>query len=60
MRSRKIQAKVEPELELHVMKQPEFRGMSDYVRDALIRKSKFKADSQRVRIQSKYTPKSKV
>jgi len=48
MRTRKIQAKVEPELEIHVKKQKDFKkSMSNYIREALIQRSK-------------YTPKQKV
>lgn len=46
-RTRKIQARIEPELEAHVKKQKDFDGMSNYVRRLLIQRSK-------------YTPKSKV
>lgn len=41
-RTRKLQSKVEPELEKHVKGQEDFSGMSDYIRVALIQKSKFK------------------
>ena len=47
MRTRKIQAKVEPELEEHIKDQKDFKGMSNYIRRALIQRSK-------------YTPKKKV
>jgi hypothetical protein len=47
MRTRKIQAKIEPELEDYVKRQKDFKGMSNYVRKALIQRSK-------------YTPKQKV
>ena len=42
MRTRKLQSKVEPELEDHVKKQPDYQGMSDYIRIAIKQKSKFK------------------
>lgn len=42
MRTRKIQSKIEPELEIEVKKQPDFKGMSDYVRSLLIKKTKFR------------------
>lgn len=41
-RVRKLQSKVEPELEKHIKEQEDFSGMSDYIRVALIQKSKFK------------------
>jgi hypothetical protein len=41
-RTRKLQSKVEPDLENHVKEQEDFSGMSDYIRVALIQKSKFK------------------
>jgi len=43
MRSRKIQSKIEPELEELVKKQRDFKNsMSNYVRNLLIKKTKFK------------------
>lgn len=41
-RTRKLQSKVEPDLEKHVKEQEDFSGMSDYIRVALIQKSKYK------------------
>lgn len=41
-RIRKLQSKVEPDLEKHVKQQDDFSGMSDYIRIALIQKSKYK------------------
>ena len=52
MRTRKIQSKIEPELELHVRKQKDFKkSMSNYVRTALIERTKFKTNSRNVRKQ---------
>ena len=49
MRTRKVQSKIEPELEKHIFDTvPDFKekvGMSNYIRTALIQKSKFKAKS---------------
>ena len=41
MRTRKIQAKIEPELEDYVKEQKDFDGMSNYIRRALIQRSKY-------------------
>ena len=46
-RTRKIQARVEPDLEEHVKKQKDYDGMSNYIRRLLIQRSK-------------YTPKTKA
>jgi len=48
MRTRKLQSKVEPELEDHVKKQPDYQGMSDYIRIAIKQKSKFKPKKEAV------------
>jgi hypothetical protein len=48
-RTRKIQSKIEPELEDHIKKVvPNFEGigMSNYVREALIKRSKYKPQKQ--------------
>jgi len=45
MRDRKVQSKIEKELETHIIDTtPDFKsiGMSNYIRTALIQKSKFK------------------
>lgn len=42
MRERKVQSRIERELEEHVKNQEGFEGMSEYIRKALIQKSKFK------------------
>lgn len=49
-RTRKIQSKIEPELEKHIKDvTPGFKdiGMSNYIRDALIRRSKFNKTNRR-------------
>jgi hypothetical protein len=48
MRTRKIQSKVEPELETHVQKQPDYKGMSDYIRTSIAQRSKFKVKKEKV------------
>jgi RNA processing factor Prp31 len=46
-RTRKIQSKIEPELEVLVKQQRDFKStMSNYVRDLLIKKTKFKPAEQ--------------
>lgn len=49
MRTRKLQSKVEPELENHVKAQSDFDGMSDYIRTSLIQRSKFKTTKQKTK-----------
>lgn len=43
-RTRKIQSRIEPELETLVKKQKDYTKMSDYIRKILIQKTKFKTE----------------
>lgn len=47
MRIRKVQAKIEKELEDHVKELPDFNGMSNYIRTSLIQRSKFKIKKEK-------------